>query len=76
MRVSDGEVYAGTVADFTEVDPLIHRWDSLRTTQYDLKYLNGNHFFRPFPFVIISYHYYYTKAPETSLLYFRSQMTE
>jgi len=40
---SDGEVYAGTVADFTEVDPLIHRWDSLRTTQYDLKYLNGNH---------------------------------
>ncbi|OXA63939.1 Semaphorin-1A [Folsomia candida] len=40
----DGEVYAGTVADFTEVDPLIHRWDSLRTTQYDLKYLNSPNF--------------------------------
>lgn len=38
---AEGDVYAGTVADFTEVDPLIHRWDSLRTTQYDLKYLNG-----------------------------------
>lgn len=42
FKFVEGDVYAGTVADFTEVDPLIHRWDSLRTTQYDLKYLNGN----------------------------------
>ncbi|CAG7826149.1 unnamed protein product, partial [Allacma fusca] len=40
----DSEVYAGTVADFAEVDPLIHRWDSLRTPQYDLKYLNAPNF--------------------------------
>ncbi|CAL8121906.1 unnamed protein product [Orchesella dallaii] len=40
----DGDVYSGTHSDFTEVDPLIHRWDSLRTTQYDLKYLNAPNF--------------------------------
>lgn len=38
---ADGELYAGTVSDFSGVDPLIYR-DPLRTEQYDLKHLNGN----------------------------------
>ena len=37
---SGGELYSGTVADFSGSDALIIR-DSVRTEQYDLKHLNG-----------------------------------
>jgi len=36
----DGELYAGTVSDFSGLDPLIYK-ESLRTEQYDFKHLNG-----------------------------------
>ena len=38
--LSDGELYSGTVADFSAVDALIIK-KRLRTEQYDLKHLNG-----------------------------------
>ncbi len=34
-----GELYSGTVSDFSGSDALIYR-DNLRTEQYDLKHLN------------------------------------
>jgi Sema domain len=37
---TDGELYAGTVSDFSGLDPMIYR-EPLRTEQYDLKHLNG-----------------------------------
>lgn len=37
---SGGELYSGTVSDFSGTDALIYR-DPLRTEQYDLKVLNG-----------------------------------
>ena len=37
---SGGELYSGTVADFSGSDALIIR-DNVRTEQYDLKHLNG-----------------------------------
>ena len=37
---TDGELYAGTVSDFSGLDPLIYK-DPLRTEQYDFKHLNG-----------------------------------
>ena len=40
---SDGELYAGTVADFSATDALIIK-KRLRTEQYDLKHLNEPHF--------------------------------
>ena len=40
---ADGELYAGTVADFSATDPLILK-QKLRTEQYDLKHLNEPHF--------------------------------
>ena len=39
----DGELYAGTVADFSATDALIIK-KRLRTEQYDLKHLNEPHF--------------------------------
>lgn len=33
-------MYAGTVSDFSGLDPLIYK-DPLRTEQYDFKHLNG-----------------------------------
>ena len=41
--VADGELYAGTVADFSATDSLIIK-NKLRTEQYDLKHLNEPHF--------------------------------
>lgn len=38
--VSDGELYVGTVADFSGMDPIIYR-DPLQTEQYDSMSLNG-----------------------------------
>lgn len=38
---ADGELYSGTVADFSASDSLIIK-DNLRTEQYDFKHLNGN----------------------------------
>lgn len=35
-----GELYSGTVSDFSGTDALIYR-NPLRTDQYDLKQLNG-----------------------------------
>ena len=35
-----GELYSGTVADFSGSDALVIR-DNVRTEQYDLKHLNG-----------------------------------
>ena len=43
ISFSDGELYAGTVADFSATDPLILK-RRLRTEQYDLKHLNEPHF--------------------------------
>ncbi|XP_046455891.1 semaphorin-1A-like isoform X2 [Daphnia pulex] len=40
---SDGELYAGTVSDFSGLDPLIYK-DPLRTEQYDFKHLNAPNF--------------------------------
>lgn len=37
---SDGELFVGTVADFSGMDPLIYR-EPLRTEQYDATNLNG-----------------------------------
>ena len=36
-----GELYSGTVADFTGTDSLVIK-GRLRTEQYDYKHLNGN----------------------------------
>lgn len=36
----DGELYAGTVSDFSSLDPLIYK-EPFRTEQYDQKHLNG-----------------------------------
>ena len=38
---SDGELYSGTVADFSASDSLIIKDSNLRTEQYDFKQLNG-----------------------------------
>ena len=40
ILILDGELYSGTVADFSSVDALIIK-NRLRTEQYDLKHLNG-----------------------------------
>ena len=39
----DGQLYSGTVADFSGSDSLIIR-NQLRTEQYNLKHLNGPNF--------------------------------
>ena len=45
--ISDGETYAGTVADFASSDPLIYRDKRpLRTDKFELKQLNGE-FLKP-----------------------------
>ena len=41
LRHTDGELFVGTVADFSGMDPLIYR-EPLRTEQYDATNLNGN----------------------------------
>ena len=38
--ISGGQLYSGTVSDFSGSDALIFR-GNLRTEQYDLKHLNG-----------------------------------
>lgn len=43
----DGELYAGTVADFSATDSLVIK-KRLRTEQYDLKHLNQPHFVHSF----------------------------
>lgn len=40
MHVSEGQLYAATVADFSGGEPLIHR-DKIRTERSDLNQLNG-----------------------------------
>ena len=40
---SDGELYAGTVSDFSGLDPLIYK-NPLKTEQYDFKQLNAPNF--------------------------------
>jgi len=40
---TDGELYSGTVSDFSGSDPLIIK-DQIRTGQYNLKHLNGPDF--------------------------------
>ena len=56
IHFSDGELYSGTVADFSASDSLIiknvtsaKKWDNrltrLRTEQYDFKQLNGKYEF-------------------------------
>ena len=39
-KKKDGELFVGTVADFSGMDPLIYR-EPLRTEQYDATNLNG-----------------------------------
>ena len=43
LSFAGGELYSGTVSDFSGTDALIYR-NPLRTEQYDLKHLNGKHF--------------------------------
>lgn len=38
--ISDGDLYTGTVADFSGMDPIIYR-EPLQTEQYDSMSLNG-----------------------------------
>jgi hypothetical protein len=38
--VADGDLYTGTVADFSGMDPIIYR-EPLQTEQYDSMSLNG-----------------------------------
>lgn len=45
MHVSEGQLYAATVADFTGGEPLIHR-DKIRTERLDLNQLNGKSLIR------------------------------
>jgi hypothetical protein len=40
--VSDSDIYTGTVADFSGMDPIIYR-ESLQTEQYDSMSLNGEY---------------------------------
>lgn len=40
MHVSEGQLYAATVADFSGGEPLIHR-EKIRTERSDLNQLNG-----------------------------------
>ena len=40
LFVSDGDLYTGTVADFSGMDPIIYR-EPLQTEQYDSMSLNG-----------------------------------
>ena len=40
VYIIDGELFVGTVADFSGMDPLIYR-EPLRTEQYDATNLNG-----------------------------------
>jgi semaphorin 6 len=40
--VADGDLYTGTVADFSGMDPIIYR-ESLQTEQYDSMSLNGEY---------------------------------
>jgi hypothetical protein len=40
--VADGDLYTGTVADFSGMDPIIYR-ESLQTEQYDSMSLNGQY---------------------------------
>ena len=42
-----GELYSGTVSDFSGTDALIYR-NPLRTEQYAPQHLNGKHFFQEF----------------------------
>lgn len=44
MIDADGELFVGTVADFSGMDPLIYR-EPLRTEQYDATNLNGTRLF-------------------------------
>lgn len=41
--VSDGELYSGTVADFSGMEPIIYR-EPLQTEQYDSMTLNGKNY--------------------------------
>lgn len=41
IHVSEGQLYAATVADFSGGEPLIHR-EKIRTERSDLNQLNGN----------------------------------
>lgn len=62
---SDGELYAGTVSDFSGLDPLIYR-DPLRTEQYDFKHLNAPNFVGSLSFG--DYVYFFFR--ETAVEYF------
>ena len=44
LFVSGGELYSGTVADFSGSDALIIR-DHLRTDRLELKHLNGKNYY-------------------------------
>ncbi|KAG8338249.1 Semaphorin-1A [Homalodisca vitripennis] len=43
FNVSDGDLYTGTVADFSGMDPIIYR-EPLQTEQYDSMSLNAPNF--------------------------------
>lgn len=44
MFLSDGELYSGTVADFSGMEPIIYR-EPLQTEPYDSMTLNGMCYF-------------------------------
>ncbi len=61
---TDGELYAGTVSDFSGIDPLIYR-DSLRTEQYDFKHLNAPNFVGSLSFGDYVYFFFRETAVES-----------
>ena len=54
-KKKDGELFVGTVADFSGMDPLIYR-EPLRTEQYDATNLNGMSNSIPFSLVYDDVH--------------------
>lgn len=53
--ISDGDLYTGTVADFSGMDPIIYR-EPLQTEQYDSMSLNGESQFSQVQYILCYAH--------------------
>lgn len=75
---SDGELYVGTVADFSGMDPIIYR-DPLQTEQYDSMSLNGKNpklhlsIITPLYFLNDDYKFFFAFSFSTQLRQFDKQ---
>ncbi|CAK9804222.1 SEMA-1A [Anthophora quadrimaculata] len=63
MHVSEGQLYAATVADFSGGEPLIHR-EKIRTERSDLNQLNGPNFVSSFAYEEYVFFFYRETAVE------------